>query len=76
VDLSGYPLERKDLEEAALRIVRIYAISKTRALPETLNAEVLGRLDGSLSENPDLNIRAWVRMVVDMLDQRLYSKAN
>jgi len=70
VDLSGYPLGRDDLVKVAQRIVHVYEIAKACPVPEELKAGLLGQLDISLKKNPDLNVRAWVRSVVDMLDRQ------
>lgn len=70
VDLSNYPLSWQDLAKVAERIVKVYELARACSVSEDLRDEILGRLDSSLEKNPDLNVRAWVRSVVDVLDQR------
>jgi hypothetical protein len=69
VDLSHYPLTREALAEIGNKILKVHAAAKSWAPNGEVHQRLQERLDGLLSQNPDLNPRTWVRNVVEVLDQ-------
>jgi hypothetical protein len=69
VDLSLYPLTRQALAEISDKILIIHATAKSWSPDGEVRNRLQERLNGLLSQNPDLNPRTWVRSVVEVLDQ-------
>ena len=70
VDLSDYPLKPDDLAQIVERIIGVFEVALDEALPESAVAFVLDKLREALVENPDLNVRACVRLAVNHWDQQ------
>jgi len=69
VDLSRFPLCEADLLAMAQRVVEIYSVAKNRPMSSESQSELSKILKEALKENPDLNARQWIRLVVDTLDR-------
>ncbi len=68
VDLSLYPLTKQALAEIGDKILIIHAAAKSWSPDGEVRDRLQDRLNGLLSQNPDLNPRTWVRSVVEVLD--------
>jgi len=73
VDLSRFPLTKDDMVQMAERIIHVYELAKAHTVPDGSRKTIVNLLNASLTDNPDLNARAWVRKVVDVLDEGIPS---
>lgn len=68
LDLTQFPLQRRDFVEMGQRVVEVYSIAKQIEPPDAIETRLSALLDELLARNPDTSARNWVRQVVNVLD--------
>ena len=69
MDLSRFPLKRKDFLEMADRIIDLYSRARAERPQSDATDRLAEMLDEELERNPNMTARAWVRLVVGHLQE-------